>query len=168
MLFFYSTAASLLALCSLSDAFAYKHKRATSDVTLFAYGSEANGATVFYDNGELPTTSHKSILKSIIGLAYIGSEAPSWGTSTNITFLINVDDTTVPWTIESNSTTSTFNQTLELYIIPTSGSYEQVGFVSTNGTAPTGAVTTGFAWFGTQVVSQVLGVLLSYSMLFHE
>ena len=35
--------------------------------------------------------------------------------------------------------------------MPTNGSYTQVGFVSTNGTAPTGAVTTGFAFFGTQV-----------------
>jgi hypothetical protein len=38
-----------------------------------------------------------------------------------------------------------------MYIVPTNASYTQVGFISTNGTAPTGAVTTGFAWFGTQV-----------------
>ena len=84
-------------------------------------------------------------------LAYIGTEAPTWGTSTNITFSTDTDDTTVPWTIEANSTDFTFNQTLEFYIVPTSGSYGQAGFVSTNATAPTGAVTTGFAWFGTQV-----------------
>ena len=56
MLFSYSTAASLLALCSFSDALAFKHKRDTSDVTVYAYGSEANGAPVFYVNGKLPTT----------------------------------------------------------------------------------------------------------------
>jgi hypothetical protein len=39
---------------------------------------------------------------------------------------------------------------LELYIIPTNGSFAQVGFVSsTNASSlPTGAVTTGFSWFG--------------------
>ena len=39
---------------------------------------------------------------------------------------------------------------MELYIIPTNGSFAQVGFVSsTNASSlPTGAVTTGFSWFG--------------------
>ena len=78
-------------------------------------------------------------------------EAPAWGTATNITFTTDSSDTTVPWTIEANSTTVSFNETLELYIVPTNGSYAQVGFVSTSGKVPTGGVTTGFSWFGTQV-----------------
>ena len=52
MLLQYSTASSLLALCSLSNVFALNHKRATTEVTLYAYGSEANGAPVFYSNGQ--------------------------------------------------------------------------------------------------------------------
>ena len=86
------------------------------------------------------------------GLAYIGLQAPTWsGTSTNITFTTDSSDDTIPWTIGANSTTVSFNETLELYIVPANTSYTQVGFVSSTGTAPTGAVTTGFAWFGTQV-----------------
>ena len=54
MLFQYSTAASLLALCSLSNAFALHHKRDTTETALYAYGSEADGAPVFYSNGKLP------------------------------------------------------------------------------------------------------------------
>lgn len=91
-------------------------------------------------------------LTVLTGLAYIGLQAPTWsGTSTNITFTTNSSDDTVPWTINTNSTTISFNETLELYIVPANTSYTQVGFVSTTGTAPAGAVTTGFAWFGAQV-----------------
>jgi hypothetical protein len=88
----------------------------------------------------------------LVGLAYIGLQAPTWsGISTNITFVTDPSDDTVAWTISADSTTVSFNETLELYIVPTNTSYTQVGFVSTTATAPTGAVTTGFAWFGTQV-----------------
>jgi hypothetical protein len=77
--------------------------------------------------------------------------APTWsGTSTNITFTTDDSDTTVPWTITANSTTTTFNETMDTYLIPTTG-YNQVGFVSTSDTAPTGAVTTGFGWYGKSV-----------------
>jgi hypothetical protein len=38
-----------------------------------------------------------------------------------------------------------------MYVITTSGSFSQVGFLSSNGTAPTGAVTSGFNFFGTNV-----------------
>lgn len=57
-------------------------------------------------------------------------------------------DTTVPWTASSN--TSVWNTTSDpsLYIITTSGAFDQVGFEATNGTLPTGAVTTGFTWYG--------------------
>lgn len=60
MLLQYSTAASLLALCSLSNAYALKHKRDSSEVALYAYGSEADGAPVFYDNGKLLNFPHMS------------------------------------------------------------------------------------------------------------
>jgi hypothetical protein len=53
MLFQYSTTASLLALCSLSNAFALNRKRDTTEAALYAYGSEADGAPVFYSNGKL-------------------------------------------------------------------------------------------------------------------
>lgn len=53
MLLQYSTAASFLALCSLSNAFTLNHKRATTEATLYAYGTEANGARIFYSNGQL-------------------------------------------------------------------------------------------------------------------
>lgn len=57
-------------------------------------------------------------------------------------------DATVPWTASSN--TSAWNTTSDpsLYIVTTSGAFEQVGFVAPNGTLPTGAVTTGFTWYG--------------------
>lgn len=46
-----------------------------------------------------------------------------------------------------------FNETLELYIVPTTGSFAQAGFVSAsdNSSAPDGAVTTGFTWYGSTV-----------------
>lgn len=44
--------------------------------------------------------------------------------------------------------------TLRSSVVPTTGSIAPVGFVSVNDTSslPTGAVTTGFNWYGTQVV----------------
>jgi hypothetical protein len=64
-------------------------------------------------------------------------------------------DSTTPWTAAPNSTNTTFFPSTNpvLYIIPTSGSFAQVGFVDPNdtSTAPTGAVTTGFTFFGTNV-----------------
>jgi hypothetical protein len=39
-----------------------------------------------------------------------------------------------------------------MYIVPTDDSFTQVGFASSNSSSlPTGAVTTGFAFFGTSV-----------------
>lgn len=38
-----------------------------------------------------------------------------------------------------------------MYIINTSGSFNQVGFLALNDSAMTGAVTSGFTWFGTNV-----------------
>lgn len=91
------------------------------------------------------------ILTSFLGLAYFGKTTldESTGTQTNITFATS-DDTTTPWSITANSTIVSFNETNYLYIIPSSGGFEQVGF-STNSSLPTGAVNEGFAWFGKSV-----------------
>lgn len=56
-------------------------------------------------------------------------------------------DSTVPWNITANSTTVSFNETLSLYIIPTEGSFAQVGY-TTAASLPTGAVNVGFTLFG--------------------
>lgn len=62
------------------------------------------------------------------------------------------DDANAPWTaIASNSTTnSTIVNGASLYIITTPGSIAPVGFVPQGAEVPTGAVTNGFTWFGTQ------------------
>lgn len=80
---------------------------------------------------------------------------------------------TIPWTVSSNDSTITDSPTL--YIVPTSGSFTQVGFydssssstyhafpyptlqltlLSPGSTLPTGAVTTGFTLFGTSLAYQ--------------
>lgn len=87
-----------------------------------------------------------------LGLAYIGQTAPTFATlSTNITFTSDSVSTTDQWTIAANSSTVTFNETTVIYIVPSSGSFAQVGFSSSNDSLPTGAVTTGFTWFGNSV-----------------
>lgn len=83
--------------------------------------------------------------------------------------------TTIPWTVSSND--STITDSLTLYIVPTSGSFTQVGFYessnsstyhaftdlalqtqltlsSPGSTLPTGAVTTGFTLFGASLAYQ--------------
>ncbi|RDW79787.1 hypothetical protein BP6252_04425 [Coleophoma cylindrospora] len=131
----------VLALCGLVSARTVE-KRTSRTVSLYAYGGATNGAPVFYDNG----------------MAYIGwqPESSTDTTATNITFTVDSSDTTVPWTIAANrtgqsNTTSPFSGSPMLYIVPTSGAFEQAGFVTNSSSAPTGAVTTGFAWFGTSV-----------------
>ncbi|TVY29639.1 hypothetical protein LHYA1_G001017 [Lachnellula hyalina] len=125
---------ALLALAGLSSA--ATTKRATVSTTLFAYGAGTNGAPVFYSDG----------------LAYIGQTgfASPNGTQTNITFAIDRTSTTTPWPITANSTSVTFNSTLDLYIVPTNGTFTQVGFAA-NSSVPTGGVTTGFGWYGKSV-----------------
>lgn len=80
-----------------------------------------------------------------LGLAYFGRSQlnGSTGIQTNITFATS-DDTITPWSIAANSTSVTFNETQYMYIIPSSGGFEQVGF-ATNASVPTGGVTSGFA-----------------------
>ncbi|KAF4629955.1 hypothetical protein G7Y89_g8183 [Cudoniella acicularis] len=126
---------SLLAIAGLSNASLIKHKRDTG-ISLYAYGSDTNGAPVFYSEG----------------LAYIGQKGLDDVTrvQTNITFGGDSSDSSVPWPIYANSSTVTFNETLYMYILPSSGAFSQVGF-ATNSSLPDGAVDTGFAWFGTSV-----------------
>jgi hypothetical protein len=87
------------------------------------------------------------------GLAYVGTTGAlsSATVATNVTFTLDADDTTTAWTITPNSTDVSFNATESLYIVPTTGAFEQVGFASSNDTLPTDAVTTGFSFFGTSV-----------------
>ena len=49
------------------------------------------------------------------------------------------------------STSSTFSSSPSLYIVPSSSSFAQAGFISSNSSTPSGAVTTGFTFFGTDV-----------------
>lgn len=156
MLFSATTLSSVLALAGLASAKFYK--RATTKISLYTYGGTLGGLNVFYADG----------------LAYVGSASPAGASvASNITckfkspFLqfpssqsiltltfhsqVNEDpsDDTVAWTITANSTNASSIDGMQLYITPTSGSFTQVGFVtSTNTSLPTGAVTTGFSWFG--------------------
>ncbi|PBP19048.1 hypothetical protein BUE80_DR010096 [Diplocarpon rosae] len=85
------------------------------------------------------------------GLAYVGlSGLDNATTTTVVTFSYDDTDTTVPWTIASNTSSVSFNETLTLYIIPTSGTFAQIGFAATDA-LPEGAVNTGFAYYGSDV-----------------
>ncbi|KUJ11842.1 uncharacterized protein LY89DRAFT_738487 [Mollisia scopiformis] len=133
---------AILAFGALSTAASLPHRRSSeSDVVLYCYGSTSNGGPIFYADG----------------LAYFGMSANTLdaGVSTNISFTLDPDDTTTAWTIQPNTTTNpnvSFNETLDMYIVPTDGSFTQVGFASSNSSSlPTGAVTTGFSFFGTNV-----------------
>jgi hypothetical protein len=69
--------------------------------------------------------------------------------ASNITFTTYGEATNTPWTAISN--TSAFSGNPELYIITTSGSFSQVGFLAANDTAATGETTLGLTFFGTTV-----------------
>jgi hypothetical protein len=60
---------------------------------------------------------------------------------------VNYNSSDSSLTVTSNTTTSITGS--ELYIVPTSGSSQQLGFVASDGTPPADAVTTGFIWDGT-------------------
>ncbi|CZR59852.1 uncharacterized protein PAC_09746 [Phialocephala subalpina] len=133
---------AFLALSAISSAASLPHRRSSeSGLTLYAYGTAANGAAIWYADG----------------LAYFGKGDASLDATvkTNISFTVDPDDTTVAWTIQPNATsnpTVSFNETLDLYIVPTDDSFTQAGFASSNSSSlPTGAVTTGFSFFGTSV-----------------
>jgi hypothetical protein len=91
----------------------------------------------------------------ILGLAYIGYSAVS-SASTNITFTVDANASTAPWYIAANTTdsvnsTEAFTGSPLLYIVPTDGAFEQVGFTGNASAVPAGGTTTGFSWFGTSV-----------------
>ncbi|KAH6722250.1 hypothetical protein BKA61DRAFT_729623 [Leptodontidium sp. MPI-SDFR-AT-0119] len=134
MLFTTSNIASLMALSSIANAAAFFRRESVSGVTLYAYGIDSGLPLIYAD-----------------GLAYIGLNGPSNASvSTNVTFTIDSSDSTIPWTITANSSTASFNETLSMYIIPTNGSFSQVGY-STDATLPEGAVNVGFTLFGKSV-----------------
>ncbi|KAH7407625.1 hypothetical protein BKA64DRAFT_706033 [Cadophora sp. MPI-SDFR-AT-0126] len=134
MLFTTSNIVSLMTFGSIVNAAATFRREAVSGVTLYAYGIDTGLPLIYAD-----------------GLAYIGLSGPSNASvSTNVTFTIDSSDSTVPWTITANSSTVSFNETLSMYIIPTSGSFSQVGY-STNASLPDGAVNVGFSLFGKSV-----------------
>lgn len=150
---------AVLALSTVSSAAWLPQKRSSeSGITLYAYGTAGNGASIWYADGKYLLYSHLVyVLTFAIGLAYFGGGDAGFDASvkTNISFTLDPDDTTVAWTIQPNTTTNpnvSFNETLDLYIVPTDGSFVQAGFASENSSSlPTGAVTTGFAFFGTSV-----------------
>lgn len=93
---------------------------------------------------------------------FAGQTNPGWGgIITNITFSTTSSSLTSPWTISANLTNEAYttapfvDDSYSLYIVPTSGSFEQVGFLSnddnSSSTVPTNATTTGFTWYGTSV-----------------
>ncbi|KAK0116913.1 hypothetical protein ONS96_012759 [Cadophora gregata f. sp. sojae] len=134
MFFTKSNIASLIALASLANAAAIFRRESVSGVTLYAYGIGSGLPLIYAD-----------------GLAYIGLTGPSDASvSTNVTFTIDNSDSTIPWTIKPKSSTVSFNETLSMYIVPTSGSFSQVGY-SSDGYLPDGAVNVGFSLFGTSV-----------------
>ncbi|OBT58233.1 hypothetical protein VE04_01301 [Pseudogymnoascus sp. 24MN13] len=105
-----------------------------SNLSLYAYGRNISGLTVFYGDG----------------LAYIGS-TPLNGASvaSNITFsTTDPASETATWNV--TSTNAAFSTTPLLYIVPTDSAFTQVGFYgsSNNSSLPTGGVTTGFVLFG--------------------
>ncbi|KAI9048531.1 hypothetical protein LZ554_007364 [Drepanopeziza brunnea f. sp. 'monogermtubi'] len=133
----FSTAkiASALALSSLASGMALNHKReAETGVPLFVYGAGFGTPLIYSD-----------------GLAYFGRSAPAGAAvSTNVTFTLDNADITVPWTISPSSSTVTFSSDLSMYIKPSNGSFTRVGF-STAADLPTGAINTGFTFYGTAV-----------------
>ncbi|CAG8971486.1 hypothetical protein HYALB_00002070 [Hymenoscyphus albidus] len=123
--------ASVLAISGLSSA-AVMHKRADG-ITLYAYGSDIMANSIYYKNG----------------LAFFGHGNTTQDGQTVITFK-TTDDTSVPWTIVPTSPSVTFPEPPALYINPSEGSFQQVGFAP-NSNVPIGGVTSGFRFFGKSV-----------------
>ncbi|EKD14448.1 uncharacterized protein L3040_005720 [Drepanopeziza brunnea f. sp. 'multigermtubi'] len=147
----FSTAkiASALALSSLASGMALNHKRAAeTGVQLYVYGSGYGTPLTYAD-----------------GFAYFGRTSPADAVvSTNITFTLDNAVVSVPWTIAANSSTVSFTSDLSMYIIPSNGSFAPVGF-STAADLPTGAVNSGFTFYG-RTVSYVTPSSLDYQMNF--
>jgi hypothetical protein len=155
MVFNLATAASLLTLCAFATSAAIEQKSPTEDgKTLYAYGTREKRYDIFYANGRptIPYILWKNL--TIKGLAYFGNSSTYANTISNVvtdvTFKAGKDNTSVPWSIAPQNSTVTFPKTMTLYIVPASGSFQQVGFASSSD-LPDGAVNMGFAFFGTQV-----------------
>ncbi|EFX04544.1 hypothetical protein CMQ_1472 [Grosmannia clavigera kw1407] len=63
---------------------------------------------------------------------------------------LNVADSSTPWTSTLANKSATLSG-YSFYIIPAENSFAAIGFVRPDATAPTGAVTTGFALLGTNI-----------------
>ncbi|KAK6584113.1 hypothetical protein PZA11_003843 [Diplocarpon coronariae] len=128
--------ASLLALSSVAIGTRVHHKRAQqSNTTLYAY-AEGPGYPVIYSDE---------------GLAYFGK--PGEANSTHnipITFTVEDEDRSIPWTIEPHTDTVTFNETMAMYIKPIRGTFAQIGFASLDN-LPAGSTTAGFTFYGNSV-----------------
>lgn len=95
----------------------------------------------------LPSLQTQFLTNNQPGLAYIGQSGLSnASTQNNVTFATDSSSTTTPWPITANPTSVSFNETLYLYIVPTTGAFTQVGFAA-NSSVPADGVTTGFTWF---------------------
>jgi len=140
------TAASVLAVINMSSA-GFTKCADNTPITLFVYGSNINGPPMFFANGKLDLELYQTmnVLTSKLGKAYFGRGPliDTTGIQTNITITAGYDSTQ-PWPITANSTTVSFNETQYLYLVPGSGSFEQLGF-ATNVSIPIGGVTTGFS-----------------------
>jgi len=126
-----------MALFGLSRASSFFPNGLLTNITLHAYGGEANGAPVFYGDG----------------LAYIGNTLPtSWpGPLSSITFTSESRSTTTPWNITFAENVPDSSITYSMYIVSTSTSASQVGFAPSNEEVPAGGTMIGFTWFGKEV-----------------
>ncbi|KUJ20826.1 uncharacterized protein LY89DRAFT_779523 [Mollisia scopiformis] len=119
-------------------------RAATSDVTIYAYGSTIAGRPILADSS---------------GNAYVSNAEVQPANLSSITWSISPKGT-ADWTVTLNSTNSTTTTSGVFYIIPSDDSYEPVGFVI-NGTTPSGTVTSGFLTYGSVVQYKADSVLTS-------
>jgi hypothetical protein len=154
MLFKLGSVCRLLAMSSFSNAVALNNRQADSNITLFVYGSDVNGAPLFYADGKLIArceinSQPQTILTCALGKAYFGLNPVNeiTGTQTNVTVATS-GDTTTPWSVAANSSTVSFNETLYMALNPITTS--QIEFTPANNMTAD-YVNTGLAWFGTSV-----------------
>jgi len=102
---------------------------------LFAYGNGGfSGYPVFYHDG----------------MAYVGLP-PSSGTTTDTSITFTTDQSNpTSWSVAPNNDSLSFTDPTHFYIVP-SGAMTSTGF-AIDGAAPSGAVTSGFGFMGTQVI----------------
>ncbi|KAG4419638.1 hypothetical protein IFR04_007235 [Cadophora malorum] len=127
-------------VAGVASAIPYSKRAGTEDVTIYAYGTNISGLALYSGNND--------------GLAYIASAASA--DLTAITWDVGSTDTTWNAT-RANSTTSIGS----FFIVDTDSAFTAAGFLSSNSTTPTDAITTGFKVYGGQVVLVSNGTLLS-------